>query len=174
MYHARNLLYGVLVTMLLGLAPCGLNAGSMPDSVELDSLVDLYDKVTFDHSKHVMLVENCSECHHHTTGTSVTDRNCARCHRNSGVSAIVACKGCHKAKPFSASSMRHVSKAAYHTDRLGLKGAYHQGCTGCHEKMGGPTGCQDCHVRKTRGDAFFSTGGTAQSKTKGKGTGNRH
>lgn len=174
MFEARLRIIGILAALLMTAMPSSLTAGGMPDSVVLDSLADLYEKVTFDHARHATIVENCADCHHHTTGAAGTDPNCARCHRNASVSGIVACRGCHEARPFSAASMRQQGKTAYHTDRLGLKGAYHQGCTGCHERMGGPTGCQDCHTRKKRGDVFFSAGAGGETKNKGKVQDGRH
>jgi hypothetical protein len=143
-------------------SPADSRAKDIPDSIDLGSLANLYGKVKFNHAKHIMLVKDCAECHHHTTGTLVQDADCVRCHKNSGATAVVACKGCHEAQPFSAAALREKSKTAYHTDRLGLKGAYHQSCTGCHRRMGGPTGCQDCHARNKRGDAFYSAGAYAQ------------
>jgi hypothetical protein len=29
---------------------------------------------------------------------------------------------------------------------------------GCHQEMGGPTGCEDCHERNKQGDELFSAG----------------
>jgi hypothetical protein len=145
----------VMVMLVLFTAPAGSRAKSMPDTVDLGSLENLYGKVKFDHSKHVSIAGDCAVCHHQATGTPVRDANCARCHKKSGAGSVVACKGCHSAHPFSATAMREKSKSAYHIDQLGLKGAYHQNCTGCHQKMGGPTGCQDCHALKKAGDAFY-------------------
>lgn len=174
MHDARMLVFGVFALLTIAAAPSGTDAGRIPDSIELDSLVDLYDKVTFDHAMHARMVENCADCHHHTTGSAVADPDCARCHRNSEASKVVACRGCHDAKPFSAASMRQQGKNAYHADRVGLKGAYHRGCTGCHERMGGPTGCRDCHQRNKRGDAFFSAGAGKNLKREGGAGNGRH
>jgi hypothetical protein len=52
---------------------------------------------------------------------------------------------------------------------LGLKGAYHLNCTGCHTKMGGPTGCLDCHPRTKKGDAFYSARAYAPPQARGEG-----
>ena len=155
MYAARNWLMGGMAILALNAVPSGAGAKGLPDTIELGSMASLYEKVKFDHAGHIKLIKDCAECHHHTTGTLVHDPVCARCHKNSGATTVVACKGCHEAEPFSAAAIRGKSSTAYHTDRLGLKGAYHQNCTGCHEREGGPTGCRDCHARRKNGDVFY-------------------
>lgn len=166
MYAVRNWLIGGIAILTLTLAPADSRAKSIPDSIKLDSLVNLYERVDFNHAKHITIVKDCAECHHHTTGTLVQDADCVRCHKNSGATPVVACKGCHAAQPFSAAALREKNRTAYHMDKLGLKGAYHQNCTGCHSKMGGPTGCQDCHARKKQGDAFYSAGAIAPKQAR--------
>ncbi len=158
MYAVRNWLTGGVLMMALIAAPAGSRATTMPDSIKLDSLAQLYEKVNFNHSKHIMLVKDCEQCHHHTTGTLVQDKNCVRCHKNSGATAVVACRGCHAAQTFSAEALRDKNKNAYHMDKLSLKGAYHQSCMGCHGKTGGPTGCQDCHLLNKAGEALYNSG----------------
>jgi len=39
----------------------------------------------------------------------------------------------------------------------------------CHEKMQGPTGCQDCHKRTKEGDAFYNSGAFAPKDKAAKG-----
>jgi hypothetical protein len=42
---------------------------------------------------------------------------------------------------------------------MGIKGALHESCIGCHAKKGaGPTGCQECHPRTDQGAAFYNSG----------------
>lgn len=156
---------GVVMSVLLA-APSILPAQNtnMPDTVDLDSIKKLYGKVSFNHALHVTVADDCSRCHHHTTGTEVKNPKCASCHKNSGATTVVDCKGCHAAQPFSAAVVRSKKKNAYHIDTLGLKGAYHQNCTGCHREMGGPTGCLDCHARNKKGDAFYHSGDRAPAK----------
>jgi hypothetical protein len=55
----------------------------------------------------------------------------------------------------------------FHTDTPGLKAAYHWNCVNCHEDMGGPTECQDCHARTPEGDAFYRADASG-SQTSGK------
>ena len=173
MYSVRNWLIAGGMILALATAPADSRAKNMPDSIALDSLVQLYEKVNFDHAKHINDVKDCAECHHHTTGTLVEDPNCVRCHKNSGATQEVACRSCHSAQPFSAQTVRDKDdKLAYHTDKPGLKGAYHQSCMGCHAKSGGPTGCEDCHPRNKAGDAFYNAGEFAPKTPKnGKGHG---
>ncbi len=158
MYAVRNWLIGGVVMMALTTAPAAGRAATVPDSINLDSMVQLYEKVKFNHTKHIMLVKDCGDCHHHTTGTLVQDKNCVRCHKNSGATAVVACRGCHSIQTFSAAALREKDKNLYHTDKPSLKGAYHQNCMGCHAKAGGPVGCQDCHALKKSGEAFYNAG----------------
>jgi len=148
-------------------APVGSWAKVTPDTLELNALIDLYEKVNFNHTRHIELLKDCGECHHHTTGTLAQNPHCMKCHKNSGATENVACRYCHLGQPFSAVALRQKDRSAYHNDIMGLKGAYHQACSGCHQKMGGPTGCQDCHVRSKRGEAFYSTSSFAHSQAKG-------
>lgn len=159
MYAVRNWLIAGGIVLAVAVAPVDSRAKTMPDTIALDSLAQYYEKVNFDHAKHITLVKDCAECHHHTTGTLVEDANCVRCHKNSGATPVVSCRGCHSAQPFSVQTVREKGdKNIYHADKPGLKGAYHQGCMGCHAKNGGPTGCEDCHARTGEGDALFKAG----------------
>jgi hypothetical protein len=154
-------LAGILVILLLAAVP-GMSQGlTVPDSVTLNSQSKLYEPFQFNHSKHIQLTKECSDCHHHTTGTLVQDANCVRCHRNSSETKVVACRGCHQADPFSAAAMKEKDPKTYHLDKPSLKAAMHRNCIGCHEKMKGPTGCQDCHHRTKDGDAFYNSGAFA-------------
>jgi hypothetical protein len=159
MYSVRSWLIALGIMLALTMAPQDSRAKAMPDAIALDSMVQLFEKVNFNHAKHIGLVKDCAECHHHTTGTLVEDPNCVRCHKNSGATAVVACRGCHSAQPFSARTVNeNTAKTLYHNDKPGLKGAYHQSCLGCHAKSGGPTGCEDCHRRNRTGDALYDAG----------------
>ena len=165
----------ILTTLMMALAlvaPVRLaQAVEMPEQVSLDTLAELFAGVEFDHSKHADLGEDCSACHHHTTGTGTTDKRCVRCHADSDEVASVGCTGCHVADPFSAEhiNLQALDRYQYHVDTPGLKAAYHWNCVGCHEQMDGPTGCQDCHARTAEGDAFYNAAasGTASSDPDG-------
>jgi hypothetical protein len=145
--------------LLLLVAVPGISRGiSVPDTVMLHSESKLYEPFSFNHAKHIELTKECAFCHHHTTGTLVQDSNCLRCHRNSSETKVVSCKGCHQADPFSAAAIKEKDPKSYHQDKPSLKAAMHRSCIGCHEKMKGPTGCQDCHQRTKEGDAFYHSG----------------
>jgi hypothetical protein len=148
-------------------------AAAIPDKINIDVLEGLYNKVNFDHAGHIKTIFDCAVCHHHTTGTLVNDPNCIRCHKTSNPTKTVACRNCHKKDPFSVESLKEkeTNTTRYHNDTPGLKGAYHQSCLGCHKKMNGPTGCQDCHKRKAEGDAMFNAGEFTPKKPAGKGHG---
>ncbi|MBW4055870.1 MAG: cytochrome c3 family protein [Proteobacteria bacterium] len=131
---------------------------SIPDKITINSIQKYYDGVSFNHAAHINNLKDCGLCHHHTTGAQVSDPNCIRCHKNSGAQAVVSCKGCHAAEPFTPEALKRQKDQfppIYHMDKVGLKGSYHLGCLGCHKKMGGPTGCQDCHKRNVSGDVIF-------------------
>lgn len=136
-------------------------ATGYPDKITIDSIQQYYEPVEFDHEFHVSMLNDCSTCHHHTTGTGTTDNNCIRCHKHSPEQSNVSCQGCHEADPFTPEALlkqRDQSPPVYHRDTPGLKAAYHQSCMGCHQAMSGPTGCQDCHSRNDSGDAIFKAG----------------
>jgi hypothetical protein len=151
-------LAGVLVILLLVAVPVTSRGITVPDTVTLNSQSKLYKPFEFNHSEHVLLTKECSGCHHHTTGTLVQDSNCIRCHLNSSETKVVSCKGCHQANPFSAAAIKEKDPKIYHLDKPSLKAAMHRNCIGCHEKMKGPIGCQDCHQRTKEGDVFYNSG----------------
>jgi hypothetical protein len=141
-------------------SPAALQCAPVPDSVILNQGGKLFSPFSFNHAKHIEQIKECADCHHHTTGTLVLDPNCSRCHANSSPTAVVSCKGCHLSTPFSPETLaaKRADKQRYHLDKMGLKGAMHQSCIGCHSKKGnGPTGCQDCHPRTKEGEAFYSS-----------------
>ncbi len=136
MYAVRNWLIGGVFMLALIMSPADSRAKATPDTLELDALVNLYEKVHFNHGKHIMLVKDCAECHHHTTGTLAQNPDCVKCHKNSGATASVACRSCHFVQPFSAAALRQKDKTAYHNDIMGLKGAYHQSLHGMSRQNG--------------------------------------
>ena len=176
MYTGLNWVNRIFVMVALAAGPSVCQGTNLPDVISLDSLVKLYDKVEFNHGEHIKLLKDCAGCHHHTTGNLVEDPNCVRCHKNSSETSIVACKGCHAAQPFLAEGLnkKHADNKLYHQDKPGLKGAYHLNCMGCHAKMGGPTGCRDCHAMNRTGEALYSTGSFAPKRIQGKATHKGH
>jgi len=156
-------LCGAVLIMLLcfSLLQNSAAAGDGPDSVEIDALAQLFEPVNFDHAMHEDVTESkCAVCHHHTLGTPIEDENCLRCHAESGPADEVSCPGCHSSKRFEAEYLNKIDadNTLYHRDKVGLKAAYHLRCMSCHEEMGAPNDCQDCHARTDAGDKFFHSG----------------
>lgn len=168
MNHIPKILAGIIAAMILSFTPqqnCRAMEG--PDTVELDALAQLFEPVNFNHKMHVEVADNdCAKCHHHTTGTPVTNPLCIKCHANSGEADVVACRDCHAAKRFEADYLNRLEadNTIYHVDKVGLKAAYHIRCMGCHKEMGAPLGCQDCHTRTDAGDQFYHDGKYAPPK----------
>ena len=159
-------LYGAVLVTLLCFSPLQnfAAAGDGPDEVEIDVLAQLYEPVYFDHLMHEDIAEgDCTICHHHTLGGPLEDETCARCHSESSEADAVSCRECHSRKRFEAEYLNQIDadNTLHHRDKVGLKAAYHINCMGCHEEMGGPVGCQDCHSRTDAGDKFFHVGSYA-------------
>ncbi|MEJ2182387.1 MAG: cytochrome c3 family protein [Nitrospirota bacterium] len=120
--------------------------GPPPGAIVLDSLVDRYQAVRFDHPMHVMLAGECAKCHHtHPTAAST----CNGCHdvapeqfRQTAKAAFLPCGSCH-GKAGGAS-----------VEVPSLKVAYHRACFSCHRDMGvlgAPENCAlTCHNRTHR------------------------
>lgn len=145
---ARIFITSLIVGGLLGSATVNPSAMEEPDVVELDTLVNIYNGVTFAHDMHADMT-SCASCHHHTTGVPAEDARCIRCHETSDQADEVACAGCHAGSPRSAEKMKGSPAAnLYHTDTTGLKRAYHLQCLGCHKEMEAASGCEDCHSKK--------------------------
>jgi hypothetical protein len=165
MRQTTKFLMGFMILLALCFSPLPLcKAMEGPEMVEIDSLAQLYEPVIFDHAMHVDVTEgSCATCHHHTTGDTVEDINCVKCHADSGPADEVSCQGCHAAKRFDADYLKKMAEdyTLYHTDKVGLKAAYHLRCMGCHEEMGAGNGCQDCHPRNDAGDKIFHAGSYA-------------
>jgi len=174
MQKYRFWLAGVMAVLLFAAAPGSSWGITVPDTITLNSQSKLYEPFKFDHAKHITLTKECSYCHHHTTGTLEQDSNCVRCHRNSSETKVVSCRGCHQTDSFSAASMKGKDPKTYHQDKPSLKAAMHRNCIGCHEKMKGPTGCQDCHKRTKEGDAFYNSGSFSPKNKPGKGRHDAH
>jgi len=92
------------------------------DSPIIRKTEDLYGPVRFMHRKHAAEIKDCAVCHHYRP----LDANAKETTR---------CSACHQ-EAFQPG----------HPERLGLKAAFHQQCTGCHQEMNkGPTDCLGCH-----------------------------
>lgn len=85
---------------------------------------NLYGTVRFMHRKHAGILMDCFICHHYRPA-------------DSKASETTRCSACHQ-KPFNPEL----------PGRIGLKGAHHRQCMGCHKKLNsGPVGCIDCHPK---------------------------
>ena len=157
--RTRKLLGGAALLVACGLAP-RVGLAEAPDAVQLDRLANLFEPVAFDHAMHADLAGECTQCHHHTLGGAPVNENCGRCHEANQPAATVACRDCHATDRFEAAYLGKLeaNPSTYHTGKPGLKGAYHQKCLGCHQSMGGPTGCEDCHGMTEQGEEFYKTG----------------
>jgi len=162
---AKQILSTLMTVLVFVAASSLVLAAEMPEQVSLNSIAVLFDGVEFDHAMHADLGEDCSTCHHHTTGTGTNDERCVRCHADSDEVASVGCRDCHLAQPFSAETINKeaLDRYQFHIDTPGLKAAYHWNCVGCHEEMDGPTDCQDCHSQTPEGDTFYHMDAKVQS-----------
>jgi len=112
------------VTIFLGITlayPTGT-----PETITLDILSKRYGPAEFSHGYHADMADDCASCHHHSPKGSTP-----------------ACGECHE--PIIVYHYEATTKGP----DLGLKGAYHGQCMGCHKEMeSGPVGCTDCHAKK--------------------------
>jgi len=113
-------IFGICVAILICGRAIVVLPQDAPEVITLDTLSKRYEPVTFPHMLHVDVIESCEECHHAPSGE------------------ISACSECHTT-PLDPENR----------SKLGLKGAYHLQCVGCHQdSQSGPTRCADCHQRK--------------------------
>ncbi|KAA3659492.1 MAG: hypothetical protein DWQ10_08770, partial [Calditrichaeota bacterium] len=100
------------------------SADDVAKVVTIDTLMKFYVPSTFKHKLH-------AEMSAFSTG------GCASCHHNNPQGDILPCIECHK--PISERESLAV---------IGLKGAYHGQCLGCHEQWSHDTACEKCHVER--------------------------
>lgn len=98
-----------------------------PEVVILDSLEHLFNPTTFSHKKHADMAQ--------------MSRGCVECHHYSPEGSYPACQECHK-----------PGVPENNMNQVGLKGAYHRQCIGCHHEWSGENDCYLCHTSKL-GDA---------------------
>ncbi|SDP36718.1 cytochrome c3 family protein [Desulforhopalus singaporensis] len=128
-------------------------AAAVASTVTIDALQELYTPVDFDHLAHAEMY-NCTSCHHHTTGTTMQDEKCLKCHKNSPATANVSCSSCHHRRSTALDGAEPHGN--YHIDIVGLKGALHLNCLGCHRETGAPCGCIECHDYTEAGRKRFA------------------
>jgi hypothetical protein len=83
------------------------------------------------------------------------------------VGSAVDCKSCHLTDRFSEDLLSAIrNQSRYHIDIIGLVGAYHLNCLGCHLSLtAGPTGCLDCHQSKGNDSLPQSNNGEKHKET---------
>lgn len=125
-------------------------------SVVLNADSDDYEPVGFSHRIHDGLTGgDCGVCHHRYA-SGEDDRvgvDINELHTLMGISTGGACSECHDdmaANPPQACTRCHGrSNEPDAPARIGLKGAYHRQCIGCHEQQlkpaSAPTACSSCH-----------------------------
>lgn len=121
----------------------------------IDSMVNLYEAVTFDHEMH-MDMTGCSTCHHHMSDEDANPY-CYQCHKEwyPGAEDKRQCEDCHVANRYDAAYLEIIEHGDInHHDHRGLMGAFHNQCRPCHVENG-IGGCQDCHARTEAGDKEF-------------------
>jgi hypothetical protein len=96
-------------------------AADPPDKITIDKLENLWEPCVFDHKLHTGAADDCKTCHHKGQGETM------------------ACSGCHKI-PYDKQNLAV----------RGYKGALHDQCMGCHEKMEITNTCESCHKPKPK------------------------
>ena len=126
------------------------------NSAILSARSDDYEPVGFAHRIHDELTGgDCGVCHHRFA-TDEKDRvgvDIKEFHGQMNVKLGGACSACHQdMKQNAPQGCRRCHGAPYEADapsRIGLKGAYHRQCIGCHERQlkpaSAPTACNGCH-----------------------------
>jgi octaheme c-type cytochrome (tetrathionate reductase family) len=117
---------------------------------------DDYEPVGFSHRIHDELVEgDCSVCHHRYA-REAGDRvgvDIKTLHAPMEIKMGGACSECHdtmeKNPPQSCTRCHGLPNEPDFPSRIGIKGAYHRQCIGCHERQlkpaSAPTECASCH-----------------------------
>lgn len=137
----------VLAALTISMSASGSGASSSGDIGlrTLDSIVDKYGPVKFDHTLHTNIAENCWQCHHEHSKTAASCRDCHAIKPEDFKRALNAtfmpCRNCHTDYDPSVPNMP------------GLKAAYHRQCLQCHRGMNNvgvePKGCTNqCHERR--------------------------
>ncbi|MFA5027863.1 MAG: Ni/Fe-hydrogenase cytochrome b subunit [Candidatus Methylomirabilota bacterium] len=135
--------------------PAGYKKYYLLNSGPLNAQADDYEPVRFSHRIHDGLTGgDCGACHHRhaaaaddRVGVDIKELHapmeirlggaCSACHDDMTKNAPQGCARCH-GRPNEPDA----------PTRLGLKGAYHRQCIGCHERQraaAAPTACAACH-----------------------------
>jgi octaheme c-type cytochrome (tetrathionate reductase family) len=128
-------------------APASFSPEAMPALLVLSSPLanagtDDYEPVRFMHRAHATHTDgDCTVCHHRVQDPEKPDDRVGREISQVDMTAFrpSTCGACHR-----------LPDEPDAPTRPGLKGAYHQQCVSCHERVGettAPVGCRDCHRR---------------------------
>lgn len=147
MKKVSALVLAALAAALLFALPTGASDIGGPSVVMLDTLVEQYEAVRFDHGTHAAyFAGGCWDCHHQHV--NYKSEPCSGCHsisneefKRSVKNSFISCGNCHG------------SQDPLQPGMPGLKVAYHKQCFKCHRGMGNvgksPTGCtEQCHARR--------------------------
>jgi hypothetical protein len=143
------------------LCPAGVDSTpETPPHLELNELEGLYGPVSFDHEAHAAIADGCRSCHHRRFGTLVS---CGVCHTeyverddfdHEPHEELDECLSCHRVANMAEMRCSACHKTAPDPERLhviGLKGAFHQQCMGCHREAALNISCTACHERVAPG-----------------------
>jgi octaheme c-type cytochrome (tetrathionate reductase family) len=126
------------------------------DSPLLKTKADDYEPVGFSHRIHDGLTGgDCGICHHRFSGDE-KDRvgnDIKELHASIDIKLGGPCSSCHDNmethQPQSCTRCHGLPNEPDSPSRIGLKGAYHRQCIGCHERQieptSAPTECAACH-----------------------------
>jgi octaheme c-type cytochrome (tetrathionate reductase family) len=126
------------------------------DSPVLKARADDYEPVSFSHRIHDEMVGgDCGVCHHRYARED-KDRvgdDIAALHAAMDIKMGGPCSSCHndmaQNPPQSCNRCHGLPNEPDSPSRIGLKGAYHRQCVGCHERQlkpaSAPTECASCH-----------------------------
>jgi hypothetical protein len=150
----------VAIPALVSLAMlCPAEVESSPETppvLELNALKGLYEPVSFDHEAHAASADGCRSCHHRRFGKLVS---CGICHteyvereefEHEPHQSLMECLSCHQVANMAEMRCSACHKTAPDPDQLyviGLKGAFHQQCMGCHRELELDVSCAACHER---------------------------
>lgn len=135
--------------------PAGYRNYYVLNSSLLNSRSDYFEPVRFSHRTHdVNTGGDCSVCHHRVA-SGKDDRvgeDIKTMHLNGDVRIGGACSSCHdmtKKAPTACGQCHGSPNEPDSPARIGLKGAYHRQCIGCHATQpagaNAPTDCNSCH-----------------------------
>ncbi len=135
--------------------PAGYRNYYVLNSELLNSRSGYFEPVRFSHRTHdVNTGGDCSVCHHRVASDK-NDRvgeDIKEMHLNIDVRLGGACSSCHdmtEKAPTACAQCHGLPNEADNPARIGLKGAYHRQCIGCHaaqpQGANAPTACNSCH-----------------------------